>query len=71
MSKALMAFPGAGSNNDGMQLRDFFAAKAIEAIVNGAISVGQGFNSYEESERLAEVAYRIADAMMAGRDSSS
>lgn len=45
-------------------IRDYFAAKAMAAIVNGAIAVGQGFNSHDESEKLAGAAYRIADAMI-------
>lgn len=49
---------------EGMLLRDYFAAKAMAAIVNGAIAVGQGFNSHDESEKLAGAAYRIADAMI-------
>ncbi|YCI31048.1 hypothetical protein M1E08_09555 [Erwinia sp. PK3-005] len=48
----------------GMTLRDYFPAKAMAAIVNGAIAVGQGFNSHDESEKLAGAAYRIADAMI-------
>jgi hypothetical protein len=58
------AFPhtGTGSQDpsyDGMTLRDYFAGQAIT-------SLGQSWGAGHE-ERAAELAYRIADAMIAER----
>lgn len=55
---------------DDLTIRDYFAAKAMASIVTGAISVGQGFDSNTESERLSEASYRIADAMLKYREES-
>lgn len=66
------AFPGKQQVNDygghyciedhpGMTLRDYFAAKAMEALINA---------KGEEFDRIAEVpeyAYQIADAMLEAR----
>jgi hypothetical protein len=43
--------------NDGMELRDYFAAKAINGLINLDIS----------NEQLASTAYAVADAMMEAR----
>ena len=54
------AFPCKGENeeNDGMELRDYFAAKSL----NGFISIDSTDNkSFME---IAKMAYQIADAMM-------
>ncbi|WP_142501310.1 hypothetical protein [Klebsiella sp. 2680] len=66
-----------GQNNvlqyqeEGMTLRDFFAAKAMEAIVRryDGHSFGGGPNSPYYKE-LAEDAYNIADAMLKAREAS-
>ena len=58
------AFPGAASNEryapQGMTLRDYFAAKAMQ----GMLAAGEGV----PSEKLAKWAYDVADAMLAERD---
>jgi hypothetical protein len=54
------AFPDEG--NFGMLLRDYFAAKAMTGLLTAEI-VGEYSN-----EHVAEIAYRIADAMMKARD---
>lgn len=48
----------------GMDLRDYFAAKAMEAeiIGNEGISIRDGF-----MESVARISYRMADAMMKAR----
>jgi hypothetical protein len=51
----------------GMTLRDYFAAKAMQAILSSDRYVGLiGVNRYEQ--RTAEDAYKMADAMMKARD---
>lgn len=50
--------------HDGMDLRDYFAAKAMEAeiIGNEGLSIRDGF-----IESVARISYRMADAMMKER----
>jgi hypothetical protein len=48
--------------NDGMTLRDYFAAKAMTGLLTAEI-VGEYSNVH-----VAEIAYRIADAMMKARE---
>ncbi|HHJ4571948.1 TPA: hypothetical protein ACQJX9_005372, partial [Citrobacter farmeri] len=57
--------------NQGMTLRDYFAAKAMAAIVRrwDGHSFGGGPNSPQYKE-LAEDAYYIADAMLRAREES-
>ena len=45
----------------GMRLRDYFAAKAMQGIVDSSIDAGL------ETTQIADSAYRIADAMMKAR----
>lgn len=48
----------------GMSLRDYLAAKAMQAQANGPLRIGD-----DEAHRLiAERAYRIADAMLKERE---
>ncbi|WP_196093947.1 hypothetical protein [Citrobacter sp. Res13-Lact-LER2-35-b] len=71
------AFPTEESNYEkiwsspGMTLRDYFAAKAMAAIVRrwDGHSFGGGHNSPQYKE-LAEDAYHIADAMLLAREAS-
>ena len=49
-------------DHQGMDLRDYFAAKALQGIVDSSIDAGL------ETERIAEAAYQIADAMMKARE---
>jgi hypothetical protein len=55
-----------GSNREaanGMTLRDYFAAKAMQASI-----VGQGIPDFSGSRAgIAEAAYKMADAMLAER----
>ena len=64
------AFPLDINNlNPGMTLRDYFAAKAMQAIITGCIS-GQPCSdrSWLEADQWApSIAYEIADAMMRAR----
>lgn len=67
------AFPVAGSEHnypiEGMTLRDYFAAKAMAAIVRrwDGHSFGGGPDSPQYKE-LAEDAFFIADAMLKARE---
>jgi len=60
------AFPSHGSMgevaHEGMTLRDYFAAKAMQAYISHN-------NSYDRSE-IAEVSFRIADYMLKARNQS-
>lgn len=67
------AFPRAPhsgeASDDGMSLRDYFAAKAMQAAITGA----QGIGSAPDETRLAawaavsRLSYEIADAMVKER----
>ena len=51
----------------GMHLRDYFAARAMQAILSSDRYVGLiGVNRYEQ--RTAEEAYKMADAMLKARE---
>lgn len=52
--------------NEGMDLRDYFAAKAISAVISGSMSSGATFEAGDEKV-VAKVAYKVADAMMEAR----
>jgi hypothetical protein len=45
--------------NDGMELRDYFAAKAMQALIHVQVKTKQ--------QQTAEAAYEWADAMMKAR----
>lgn len=61
------AFPVPGLQNDesfnGMTLRDYFAAKAMHALVEGFISAGEAVIESDD-ENLARRSYEIARAML-------
>ena len=62
----MKAFPnktGYDAEGRGMDLRDYFAAKALQAIVSKADVINGHF--YLEN---AQHAYKMADAMMAARE---
>ena len=63
------AFPTERNLTQGMTLRDYFAAQALtgaqiwDAVINGTnAQFSQG------TEKLAEVAYAVADAMLKARE---
>jgi hypothetical protein len=65
MSKIKHAFPTAGHDAErycGMTLRDYFAASALPSILGNAAF---GPLTYQD---IAEVAYRVADALIKERD---
>lgn len=49
--------------NAGMDLRDYFAAKAMQALISDPDIRGTGWK-----EKIAETAYAAADAMMDARE---
>ena len=57
------AFPtsNGGSPDDGMTLRDFFAAKAMQGLI------GMVYTDVDDDEHLALRAYDVADAMLKAR----
>jgi hypothetical protein len=65
MSKNILAFPVHPENYDedheGMTLRDYFAAKAVQGFMGSSWNV----KSFEE---MASKAYQLADAMMKARE---
>ena len=54
----LKAFPC--EQSDGMNLRDYFAAKALNGLINYSPEP-------EEHKLIAELCYQLADAMMEAR----
>jgi hypothetical protein len=57
----LLAF--ANEYQEGMQLRDYFAAKAMQEHINNPLNTANN----ETHRVIAERAYRIADAMIEAR----
>jgi hypothetical protein len=54
--------PQRGRQEDGMTLRDYFAAKAMQALIwNQDVDL-------ESKDDVAEVAYEYADVMLKARD---
>ena len=70
--KDIQAFPNEGFNGwgkpqEGMTLRDYFAAKAMQ----GFCSLPADFESDRDSfEMTAKIAYEQADAMLKARDAA-
>lgn len=62
---------GGGYSNQGMSLRDYFAAKAMDALIAGYLASKSKEDSFDTSKgdhsHAAEVAYKIADAMLEAR----
>ena len=66
-------------NDKGMMLRDYFAAKFAAAMMTMTsadrdypnIDYQQGTGGPTVAERVATIAYRMADAMMAEREKGS
>lgn len=55
-----------GHECDGMTLRDYFAAKAMQAIITGSMADGTKFNK-EDPAGVSLVAFFVADAMLKAR----
>lgn len=75
------AFPEAGergkaAGGEGMSLRDYFAAKAMQGLCSSAFKymAGEGHATPEAlaiMEDIGVVAYRMADAMLKAREVSN
>ncbi len=57
---------GCPQHTQGMTLRDYFAAKAMNAFVTGLLSDGEPVTQSDNKD-IARRAYEIADAMLAAR----
>ena len=54
-----------GGENDGMTLRDYFAAKAMQGFCSGDALVGAVSTAVQKS--VADISYAMADAMLEAR----
>lgn len=61
--------PGFAPGYAGMELRDYFAAKAMQAMISkhGREDDNPGFFDFATDESVARCAYIYADAMLAAR----
>ena len=67
----LKAFPYTGAGTDGMDLRDYFAAKALQGVCS--ISVDDWPEDWKDNQiapmhHAAKACYLLADAMMKARE---
>lgn len=53
--------------NEGMDLRDYFAAKAMQGFVQGLVQIDKN-DGEKTSDVTAMMAYKFADAMMEARN---
>lgn len=51
----------------GMSLRDYFAAKAAQGFIAGAMADGTTFGTSNDADVVASTAYLVADAMLKAR----
>ena len=61
MKDNIKAFPNERLFQQGMDLRDYFAAKAMQALLNSS------YYQSADDDKIAEYAYEAADAMMEAR----
>lgn len=52
----------------GMTLRDYFAAKAMHAVITDWLNTGDIFQDEEIAEVIARDCYIVADAMLKARE---
>ena len=70
----MKAFPVKGWNgheetiNEGMDLRDYFAAQALAGGLEQGVENDMQTNWWHSPEHIAKRAYKIADAMMEERE---
>lgn len=69
------AFPGSYTGNngmpiwsDGMTLRDYFAAKAMQALIQTPCGEWPDAPECQEDAHVSKAAYAMADAMLAARE---
>jgi hypothetical protein len=71
MSRNRPAFPGTPATpewREGMTLRDYFAAKAMQGIMSEYLSKGRGNGNWSDYDMIAKEAYRVADEMLKQRE---
>ena len=56
------------THESGMTLRDYFAAKAMQALFAGAVMDGLTTDQDIDCDKLAMVTYTMADAMLKARE---
>ena len=67
-----LAFPCkayTGLMQEGLSIRDYFAAKAMHQMMAGAV-LPVGYDASPELSLLSERAYEVADAMLAARSAA-
>jgi hypothetical protein len=62
------AFGGTRNEQQGMTLRDYFAAKAMQGLISSIGQWSAGTPNLEFSDSVATDAYWIADAMLKARE---
>jgi len=63
------AFPNDYNSEDGMDLRDYFAAKAMQSVIVGSTYENYtGNNGMPIPDFVAKESYKIADAMLKQRE---
>ena len=56
-------------STEGMSLRDYFAAKAMQGMCSMKYIFHDAINPYQEQlKRLSEISYEVADAMLKARE---
>jgi hypothetical protein len=60
--------PKTGSDDKGMSLRDYMAAKALQPVLDDYLSSGWTWANPEIFDLIASNCYEIADAMLKARD---
>jgi hypothetical protein len=72
MNDEQQAFPDGLLNQDGMSLRDYFAAQAMQGLMAGRWKSdmhGIPYDAYRaDADEWAKSAYHFADAMLAARE---
>ena len=64
-------FNGWGTPEQGMTLRDYFAAKAIATVISEWLNTGDIFQDPDIAEVIARDCYILADAMLRAREASN
>ncbi len=54
--------------SSGMTLRDYFAAKAAQGFIAGAMADGTTFGTSADADVIATTSYLVADAMLKARN---
>lgn len=66
--KAYPYNPQFNQEHNGMELRDYFASQALAGGLEQGVENDVQTNWWHSPERIAQRAYKIADAMMEERD---